>query len=158
MELKVKQPWYAEGLKFSCTQCGNCCTGGPGYVWLSKAEVMKLAEHLNLPWENVVRKYCRNLSGRLSLREVEREGQYDCIFLETVTIQTDKGEKTKRMCSIYTVRPLQCRTWPWWEGNLADEEAWKRAGEKCPGVNRGKKVYEAWEIEKKRDAKEWPEE
>ena len=31
-------PWYAEGLKFTCSQCGNCCTGGPGYVWISKGD------------------------------------------------------------------------------------------------------------------------
>ena len=24
------EPWYADGLAFTCTQCGNCCTGGPG--------------------------------------------------------------------------------------------------------------------------------
>ena len=26
-------PWYADGLSFECTMCGNCCTGPPGAVW-----------------------------------------------------------------------------------------------------------------------------
>ena len=35
--------WYKDGLAFTCTQCGNCCTGGPGYVWLSDAEIDRFA-------------------------------------------------------------------------------------------------------------------
>jgi len=26
-----KEPWYKDGLKFSCSGCGDCCTGAPGY-------------------------------------------------------------------------------------------------------------------------------
>ena len=33
-------PWYADGLPFTCTQCGDCCTGDPGYVWVTD-EVMQ---------------------------------------------------------------------------------------------------------------------
>ena len=39
----TNQPWYADGLSFTCTQCGNCCTGGPGYVWISDMEIDRLA-------------------------------------------------------------------------------------------------------------------
>ena len=40
------EPWYADGLNFTCTQCGNCCTGGPGFVWISREEIVRLAAHL----------------------------------------------------------------------------------------------------------------
>jgi len=30
------RPWYADGLSFTCTCSGNCCTGGPGFVWMSE--------------------------------------------------------------------------------------------------------------------------
>ena len=47
------EPWYAEGLKFQCTGCGDCCTGAPGYVWVNQAEIDALAAvsytHLTLP-------------------------------------------------------------------------------------------------------------
>ena len=33
------QPWYAAGLQFGCTECGNCCAGAPGYVWISTEEI-----------------------------------------------------------------------------------------------------------------------
>ena len=34
-----EQPWYKDGLGFQCTQCGDCCTGAPGYVWINAAEI-----------------------------------------------------------------------------------------------------------------------
>jgi hypothetical protein len=43
-----KEPWYADGLSFTCTCCGNCCTGGPGFVWMDDQEIDRLAEHLRL--------------------------------------------------------------------------------------------------------------
>ena len=36
-------PWYQQGLRFQCTQCGDCCTGAPGYVWVNKEEIAALA-------------------------------------------------------------------------------------------------------------------
>jgi hypothetical protein len=45
MKLDVLETWYADGLQFTCSQCGNCCTGGPGYVWMSKEEIVRLAEY-----------------------------------------------------------------------------------------------------------------
>ena len=37
-------PWYAEGLRFKCTQCGGCCTGGPGFVWFDEDEGAAMAK------------------------------------------------------------------------------------------------------------------
>ena len=48
-----KKPWYADGLQFECTQCGDCCTGAPGYVWVNKSEIEALAAEGQLttaPW------------------------------------------------------------------------------------------------------------
>src|SRR6478752_5965704 len=106
-------PWYAEGLSFTCQQCGNCCTGGPGYVWISDEEIQRLAEYLKLSPQDVVEKYCRKINGRLSLKEVRRGALYDCVFLTEQQVDTGNGDRvvqTKRGCSIYPVRPLQCRT------------------------------------------------
>ena len=40
----LEKPWYHEGLRFECTGCGDCCTGAPGYVWLTEEEIRALAE------------------------------------------------------------------------------------------------------------------
>ena len=38
-----KDVWYAGGLRFQCTQCGDCCSGAEGYVWVNQAEIDALA-------------------------------------------------------------------------------------------------------------------
>jgi uncharacterized protein len=40
-------------------------------------------------------------------------------------------------CTVYPVRPKQCRTWPFWESNLQSPDDWNRTAEGCPGCNRG---------------------
>src|SRR3954451_22178022 len=81
-------PWYAAGLKFTCSQCGNCCTGGPGFVWISKEEIVRLAEHLRLTPQQVVEKYCRKIDGQFSLKESRNSrGEYDCFFLTEERVQ-----------------------------------------------------------------------
>ena len=41
-------------------------------------------------------------------------------------------------CTIYPVRPRQCRTFPFWPENLESPEAWEEATETCHGVGSGK--------------------
>ncbi len=163
MELKVlqdEQPWYQEGLEFTCTGCGNCCTGGPGYVWIGEQEIERLAAFLKLPVRETLKKYCRRIAGRISLKECRNpRNEYDCIFLREEKVQPSPDAQQvvhgKRICTIYPVRPLQCRTWPFWEGLLTSRESWGHAARRCPGMNRGRK-YSRQEIEALRDAKDWP--
>ncbi|MGE5611262.1 MAG: YkgJ family cysteine cluster protein [Bacillota bacterium] len=154
------QPWYAEGLQFTCQQSGHCCTGGPGYVWISEEEVGRLAQHLGITFEQAIKQYCRRIGDRLSLNEHRNvHGKYDCVFLRHERAQVQPGEEqvvhSRQVCSIYQVRPLQCRTWPFWEGLLEDKEAWDRAARGCPGMNQGKQ-FTREEIEALRDAQDWP--
>jgi len=130
--------WYADGLRFTCTQCGNCCTGGPGYVWISTEETERLAEVLKLSAAETVERYCRMIGSRLSLKEgLNAQGNYDCIFLAD-------SPGGKRVCGVYSARPRQCREWPFWEGNLVSREAWDRAGARCPGINQGEVHSVEW--------------
>jgi Fe-S-cluster containining protein len=162
MKLDVLQspakPWYADGLTFTCTQCGNCCTGGPGYVWISDEELGRLATHLNESVDDVREKYCRSVSGQVSLKERKTlQGLYDCVFLKEVrTTGRDGRPAVQRVCGIYEVRPLQCRTWPFWEGNLASRENWDAASTRCHGMNAGRRQFSFEQIEKLRTAKDWP--
>jgi len=122
-----EQPWYRAGLRFSCTQCGNCCSGPPGYVWVTKEEIERIAAFLGRPGEGLSRQHLRRVGFRYSLTEDSKSG--DCCFL--------KHESGKRICGIYPVRPLQCRTWPFWDVNLHSPRAWSDAGKTCPGIDRG---------------------
>ena len=154
-----KQPWFGEGLDFTCTQCGNCCTGGPGYVWITKDEVVTLATHLGITSREVVSKYCRRIDGKLSLKENRTpEGNYDCVFLKEIPVPPggEVPEQPKKVCTVYESRPLQCRTWPFWEGNLTSRRRWNETARRCTGINEGRH-FTREEIERIRDAAQWPE-
>jgi Fe-S-cluster containining protein len=53
---------------------------------------------------------------------------------------------------IYPVRPSQCRSWPFWPGNLNSAGAWNTAAQKCAGINRGR-LHSCEEIQKIRKKK-----
>ena len=124
------EPWYSPGLTFKCTQCGNCCSGPSGYVWFTDEEAERMAAFLGVTLEAFYERYTRDVAGRASLDEIKRKrGQYDCVFLR----RDDDG---KALCSIYSVRPTQCRTWPFWPENLRSRRAWDEAARTCPGMAR----------------------
>ncbi|NLG41897.1 MAG: YkgJ family cysteine cluster protein [Phycisphaerae bacterium] len=121
-------PWYSAGIAFSCAQCGNCCSGAPGYVWVTLQEAGQIADALSLKLSDFTRRYTRRVGSRLSL--IELKGG-DCVFL----VRTPDGLTN---CKVHDVRPVQCRTWPFWQSNLSSPKAWERAGRGCPGMNHGR--------------------
>jgi Fe-S-cluster containining protein len=150
-----RKPWYSEGLRFRCTECGNCCTGPSGYVWISPEEIGHLAEHLGRTVEDVNKRYVRKIGARFSLREKKTlEGKYDCVFL--IDLPDAPGGQKRKGCGIYQVRPLQCRTWPFWDGVVETRSSWEAAARNCPGIDIGRR-YSRRRIEQLRDATEWPE-
>ena len=123
---KAAEPWYAGGLAFECTRCGNCCTGDPGFVWVNEEEIAALAKFRGEPLREVKALYTRAARGRVTLRE---KADGDCVFYDRA-----KG------CTVYPVRPRQCRTWPFWECNVTGPEDWARAAAGCPGCNQGELI------------------
>jgi Fe-S-cluster containining protein len=123
----VSEAWYGDGLRFSCTRCGACCTGAPGYVWVNPDEIRQIAEFRGETIEQVRKNYVRLVGMGLSLTELPNG---DCVFY-------DRGG---RGCTIYPVRPRQCRSWPFWDSNLRTAEAWEETCQICPGAGRGEFV------------------
>ena len=119
--------WYHGGLQFTCTQCGDCCTGSAGFTWVNEDEINRLSERLGLDREAFQRKYTRSVwrDGIKQISLVEKRGG-DCVFWV-------KGVG----CSVYTDRPRQCRTWPFWRSLVATPADWSSAAQECPGMNRG---------------------
>ncbi len=127
--VKNKTAWYAAGLHFECQECGGCCSGpGEGYIWVTRREIEIIAEFLKLTVAQVRREYLKRVGLRTTI--IEHPATKDCIFL-----QETAGRRT---CAIYSVRPNQCRNWPFWRENLANPDAWNKAARKCPGINRGR--------------------
>ena len=123
--------WYGKGLRFECTQCGNCCTGESGWVWFTPAELEAMAQHVGLLPFQFRERYAQRKNGRWTLSEIEREGEHDCVFVE---YDSTTG---KSLCSIYPVRPAQCRTWPLWHSNLKSPQSWEGLARGCPGIAQG---------------------
>ena len=148
------EPWYAGGLRFGCTRCGNCCTGPPGYVWVTDVEIERLAAHVGRPVEEFRRLHVRKVGGRSSLKERRNDsGEYDCVFL--TPLPGDAPQSRRRGCGVYAARPLQCRTWPFWDGLLESREAWEHSKQTCPGLDRGR-AFDFEHIERMRTAEDWP--
>jgi uncharacterized protein len=119
----MADPWYENGLQFSCTQCGKCCTGEAGYVWVNNAEIEAIADHLGEPVEQFRDRHTRPVGVRRSLRE---KPNGDCVFYDRAA-----------GCTVYPARPRQCRTWPFWASNVKTPDAWQHTCEICPGSGQG---------------------
>jgi Fe-S-cluster containining protein len=132
---RAKKPWYADGLQFECTQCGKCCGGEPGYIWVTPEEIHQAAEAQGMHVLDFCQMYVAEYDRGFSLREMDNG---DCCLLR-------EGK-----CTIYAVRPMQCRTWPWWPSNLSSPAAWRDTGRRCPGVGRGR-TWSLTEIARQRD-------
>lgn len=142
---KNKTPWYTDGLHFECMQCSRCCSGpGEGYIWVAKPEIKLIADFLKKPVGQLRNKFLKRIGLRTTI--IELAGTKDCVFLREID-----GQKR---CTIYPVRPNQCRTWPFWSSNLTDPDAWNKAAQKCSGINRGRH-YSYEEIERIRRKKKW---
>jgi len=135
-------PWYSNGLRFSCTRCGNCCRnhGAYTYVYLAPADVSAIARHLGLSQRVFLETYCKAEDGWVTLRMDSPA----CPFLEN-----------GNTCGIYPVRPKQCATWPFWTENL-EQVTWENdVARDCPGIGRGE-LHSREEIERvARENDEW---
>lgn len=120
-----------QGLRFECTQCGNCCSGPPGYVLFTDDEARALARRLDLSERDFLDRYTHQTPAGRSLRERRTPHGHDCIFLDRTTVPG------KAICAVYEQRPAQCRTWPFWPDNLRSPDHWHHATHTCPGINQG---------------------
>jgi len=92
-------------------------------VWVNDEEERAIADFLDEDPTRFAAFHVRTLDRGRSLRE---KANGDCVFYEAGT-----------GCTIYSVRPRQCRTWPFWESNVQSPEAWEETCAVCPGAGQG---------------------
>jgi Fe-S-cluster containining protein len=106
----------------ACKSCqGKCCTGETGHVWLKEKDIEAICKSLALAVDTFIADYLVKIHNRYSLRDLKIDGQHDCILLDS---------RTKR-CSVYDVRPEQCRKYPFWDCFKNNPRG---AINECPGV------------------------
>jgi Fe-S-cluster containining protein len=112
----------AEGLRFECQAGCTACCEQKGFVYLTDADLARIAAHFEMKAAEFERKFCYRTRNRLRLR-VPKE--VNCHFL------MDGG------CSIHAVKPTQCRTFPFWPELLESPREWKKTARYCPGIGKG---------------------
>ena len=122
-EVMVHKDYKYKFTPSACASCGGaCCTGESGYIWIKYPEMVKMAEFLELTIEEFATMYLKKVKHRYSLVEKRLEDDnFACIFFNNELKQ----------CSIYEVRPRQCRTFPFWETFKNNKEEVKN---ECPGI------------------------
>ncbi|MBW2237679.1 MAG: YkgJ family cysteine cluster protein [Deltaproteobacteria bacterium] len=113
--------FFDQGLRFECKRCGVCCTGDPGIIYIDKNEVARIAEYISVRDSRFIEKYLYPVRAGYSIRE-RADGR--CLFYQDG-------------CSIYPVRPSQCKTFPFWFENLRSSRIWRQVARECPGIGCG---------------------
>ncbi|MBU1076979.1 MAG: YkgJ family cysteine cluster protein [Spirochaetes bacterium] len=120
-----KKRWFEKGIRFSCQRCGDCCRNvslQEACVYLNGDDIDGASELLHLSRKEFIKKYTVN---RYSFTVI-RKPEGDCIFFQN------------KKCCIYKARPMQCRTWPFWEINLIKKNWEQNVKPVCRGIGKGK--------------------
>jgi Fe-S-cluster containining protein len=105
----------------SCQECGGkCCTGESGYIFLNDKEIEIISDFMHLSVLDFRMLFLIKVDNRYSIKETYIEGSHNCIFFDT----------NKKNCKIYSVRPQQCRTFPFWDYYKQNKKILKD----CPGA------------------------
>lgn len=104
---------------FTCRLCGHCCRGRGGIV-VAEQDLARLCEFLAMTPQEFEQAYGERRSGKLHVRPGE-DGL--CIFFKE-----DQG------CAVHPAKPRICKAWPYFRGNLLDEESLTLAKDFCPGI------------------------
>ena len=121
--LDQRSYFFDEGIRFECRRCGACCTGDPGVVCVNAEEIADIAAYLGMSVSQVVGMFLHPWENGHRIKE---DGNGRCLFF------TDG-------CRIYSVRPMQCRTFPFWFANLRSESRWNKIDRQCPGIGSGRR-------------------
>jgi Fe-S-cluster containining protein len=112
-------------MRFACQPgCTRCCDT-QGFVYITENDLRRMARYLRLTAEAFEEKYVVRYRHVLRLRK-PRESQ--CHFL------TESG------CSVHVVKPVQCRTYPFWPELVEDRSAWDEEASRCPGIHQGELI------------------
>ncbi len=120
-----KKKWYSDGIQFECQGSGQCCVshGEYGFVYVTLKDRRAMAKLRGLTTRAFTKEFCTKEEGVFRLLD---GADHACVFL-----------KNKR-CTIYSARPAQCKTWPFWPETMKPK-AWARdVAAFCPGVGKGR--------------------
>jgi hypothetical protein len=105
---------------FDCTKCGKCCYG-PGNVYFSQKDCINIKKYLKLnedQWNQLAQRIFHKNQNGIYIHKTYNK----CYFLDD-----------KNRCRIYPIRPLQCRTFPFWPSYFSKLKELENLIHSCPG-------------------------
>lgn len=105
---------------FACRRSGNCCAIPGGFVRVDAGEAAAIAAACGLARAAFGSRYLEPDGATLKAGLGGR-----CVFLQ---------DGAEAGCSIYPVRPRQCRQWPFWPRVLQEPELLALVRRTCPGI------------------------
>ncbi len=116
---------------------GRCCSGGPN-VALTAYDVCRIARYLGVEWRDLRGKYIvAIIADMIAVPALRGVGDGKCVFLEY-----QDGTPT---CSIYPVRPLRCRLYPFLPASPSKKDI-IYVDRYCPGVGQGPLIEPPWDL------------
>jgi Fe-S-cluster containining protein len=95
-------------------------------VWVTEEDIARIAAHRGETAEAFAQRNVRLIDGRLSLTE---KWNGECVLYDS-----------NRGCTVYPVRPRQCRTYPFWRSVVATPQTWAEEATSCAGIGQGEVV------------------
>ena len=93
-----------------------------GDVYLTEDDADRIAAHLELTPAEFRERHCVHEDEELLLVGRSKD---PCRFV------------TATGCSIHEVKPVQCRTFPYWPEYVVNKRSWKNLSRFCPGIGVG---------------------
>jgi Fe-S-cluster containining protein len=123
MSTVVKKDDFSYSFDYSaCSTCqGRCCTGESGYIYVTKAEIENISKLMDLDIKDFMQQYLFKKDYKYSIKEKKIGESYECVFYD----------RESNGCTIYEARPLQCKTFPFWDYYKTKVSELKL---ECPGV------------------------
>ncbi|MDG6222268.1 MAG: YkgJ family cysteine cluster protein [Candidatus Bathyarchaeota archaeon] len=118
--------YFPESARFVCEKCGRCCGDTEDtirHVLLLKSEAEKISKETS----QEIREFAHEVNGFepyiYEIKKTETEGK--CLFLEY------------NRCTIYEIRPIICRFYPFELKNLGKDKYSFLFTTKCKGIGQG---------------------
>jgi len=117
---------YPTEVRFHCTKCGICCGDTKEknrHVLLLRTEAEQIARTSLQPIPKFAVKIKNKAPYSYEMKKRAKDGK--CVFLEN------------NRCTIYSLRPLICRFYPFELKNLNRRKYKFLYTDECPGINKG---------------------
>ena len=118
---------YPAAVRFRCIKCGTCCGNTQErirHVLLLSTETEQIAAATSQPISEFAVKVEGKVPYSYEMKKTAEDGK--CVFLK------------KNHCTIYSLRPLICRFYPFELKIAANQKHEFLYTDECPGISKGK--------------------